>query len=147
MTCPAAHGCSVYLSAPLGLQSPCSGITMNVLSFEDLVTSVENCHISDGQNAREALRLFVNKLSESHRFVLRFHAFLHYGLHLNEVCMVHEQESCEKKQRTLPGGGLSPAQTNTRGSTSWFRGETTAASGSPASLPTTAGGQHLYSLS
>lgn len=147
MTCAAAHGCCVYLSTPSGLQSPCSGVTKNMLSFEDLVASFENCQISDGQNGRETLTLFINKLSESYRFVLRAHAFLHSCLHLNEVCVVREQESCEKKQRTLPGGGLSPAQTNTRGSTSWFRGEPTAASGSPASLPTTAGGQHLYSLS
>ncbi|XP_029685958.1 thyroid adenoma-associated protein homolog isoform X2 [Takifugu rubripes] len=40
---------------------------MNVLPFEDLVTSFENCQISDGQNAGEALRLFINKLSESYR--------------------------------------------------------------------------------
>lgn len=40
-----------------------------MLSFEDLVTSFEKCQISDGENVREALRLFIGKLSESHRFV------------------------------------------------------------------------------
>lgn len=38
-------------------------------SFEDLVTSFENCQISGGENVREALRLFIDKLSESYRFV------------------------------------------------------------------------------
>lgn len=57
-----------------------------MLSFEDLLTSFENCQISDAQNDRGTLRLFINKLSESNRFVDGGEYFLsHYCLHVNKV--------------------------------------------------------------
>lgn len=40
-----------------------------MLSFEDLLTSFENCQISDTQTGRETLGLFIDKLLESYRFV------------------------------------------------------------------------------
>lgn len=57
---------------------------MTMLSFEDLLTSFENCQISDALNDR--LRLFIDKLSESYRFVDGVEYFLfHHCLHLNIV--------------------------------------------------------------
>lgn len=57
-----------------------------MLSFEDLLTSFENCQISDAQIDRGTLRLFIDKLSESYRFVDGGEYFLSdYCLHLNKV--------------------------------------------------------------
>lgn len=59
---------------------------MTTLSFEDLLTSFENCQISDAPNDRETLRLCIDKLSESYRFVDGAENFLsHHCLHLNKV--------------------------------------------------------------
>lgn len=59
---------------------------MTMLSFEDLVTSFENCQVSDAQNERATLRLFIDKLSESYRFVDGDAYFVsHHCLHLNKV--------------------------------------------------------------
>lgn len=58
-----------------------------MLSFEDLLTSFENCQISDAQNDRETLRLFIAKLSESYRYVVEGAEYFlsHCCLHLNKV--------------------------------------------------------------
>lgn len=57
-----------------------------MLSFEDLLTSFENCQISDAQNDKETLRLFIDKVSESYRFVDGAEYYpSHHCLHLNKV--------------------------------------------------------------
>lgn len=57
-----------------------------MLSFEDLLRSFENCQIRDAQNDRGTLRLLIDKLSESYRFVDGGEYFRsHYCLHLNKV--------------------------------------------------------------
>lgn len=68
-----------------------SGLKMTILSFEDLVTSFESCHVSDCQTVRVELRLFIDKLSESHRFVDRAQYFLDLpSLHLEKVLCMNE---------------------------------------------------------
>lgn len=62
------------------------GLKMTILSFEDLLTSFESCHVSDSQTVRVELRFFIDKLSESHRFVDGAQYFLDvHSLHLEKV--------------------------------------------------------------
>lgn len=63
---------------------------MTMLSFEDLVTSFENCQISDGENVREALRLFIDKLSESYRFV---HTDQHFSNTVTYKLRLHDSRT------------------------------------------------------